>query len=240
MQPYMYVNPVYAAAYQAAYQAALAAALQQQPGSSQIPGLGQAGPPAPYVMTGMVREGCAAWGQRCGHAARFPGAAVSSAWVSGVRDMCLGHVLAAALLNPCCFTLPPMTSLQGYMPAAHMGAMGMQGAAPLQLQFAYNAAMHHPMFAHIQAGPHGPEIRIDGVRQDALGPLAMAVAHLRQRRGGNQAIGAHQHGMHMHARQRRPRGITLRISVRTILQVLVFAMVLYQVRGNIAVSRSTV
>lgn len=132
-----------------------------------------------------------------------------------------------------------LVALQGYVPAAHMGAMGVQGGPPLQLQLAYNAAMQHPMFAHIQAGPHGPEIRIDGVRQDALGPLAMALAHLRQRRGGQQAVGgAHQHGVHAHARQRRPRGITLRISVRTILQVLVFAMVLYQVRACVGQQRS--
>ena len=94
-------------------------------------------------------------------------------------------------------------------------------------------------------GHQNHEIRIEGLPPDAIGPVAQALANLRQRRGF-QHQGARD-GVEQRAadeangQQRQPRrlrviNINLRLSIRTLLQMLVFAVVAYQVRYVIAIS----
>ena len=106
----------------------------------------------------------------------------------------------------------------------------------------------------IQAGlANGQEIRIEGLPPEVIGPVAMALQNLRQRRpqaGAAAAAGAGAQqqggvaGMFNGLRDlnvpvggvgaRAPRrmriiNINFNVSIRTILQIIVFAMVLYQV-----------
>lgn len=92
----------------------------------------------------------------------------------------------------------------------------------------------------LQAGLlNGQEIRVEGLPADAVGPVATALINLmRHRRGGGNAaqqqlgqqLNAGGGGLHPPRQNRRMLRINVRLSIRTILQVLVFGMVLYQVR----------
>ena len=97
----------------------------------------------------------------------------------------------------------------------------------------------------IQAGlANGQEIRIEGLPPEVIGPVALALQNLRQRRppgggvGGQQQPGAGnqlrmgEFNVHAARPPRRFRiiNINLNLSIRTVLQILVFAMVLYQVQ----------
>ena len=121
-------------------------------------------------------------------------------------------------------------SLQAYFPY-------MQGAMQQQQQ-QQAPAQQYPLPQSvlaqlIQAGLlNGQEIRIEGLPQDALGPVAMALANLRQRRVGGQQ--QQQAGVQMGGFNARPPrrlrviNLNLNLSIRTLLQILVFAMVMYQ------------
>jgi len=137
---------------------------------------------------------------------------------------------------------------QAYFPYAqasmlqqsHMLQQRQQQPQPGEGQPPQEALIAQLLQAGLLNGLQPQEIRIDGLPPEAVGPVALALANLRQRRGvppqqQGAAAGGGEHQVADDGQQRPPQrlrviNINLRFSIRTLLQLLVFAVVAYQVR----------
>jgi len=111
----------------------------------------------------------------------------------------------------------------GVAPPGGMNAFGEANAQGYGMQGLGMQGMQYPAGHAFGGGGAAPR------RQGSDGTFAAMLANLRQRRGGGGGGGGGAAHRHLRPQPRRVRGavINLRVSARTILQVLVFIMLLY-------------